>query len=196
MLWPTVTTYLSYQGFGYAGCDITPCSSVCGEGGQTLTQFRLPLRCRTSHPEPAQPGGSGVVTCNQLAYGGAASGRPFSSSACLSEHFLCPTGPTEITLQKATCCHHLWYHICCHTPFPPRQGSQAWFLLSIPMANWVWVCVTGALPAPSYYLYLPHVLSHYWHWVFSYRTDSFSLVFLDFLNIREQWWHTYLLPSF
>lgn len=117
------------------GCDITPCSSVCGEGGQTLTQFGLPLRCRTSHPEPAQSGGSGLVTCNQLAYCGAASGRPVSSSACLSEHFLCPTGTTKVTLQKATCCHHLWYHICCHAPFPPSQGSQACFPSSIPTAT-------------------------------------------------------------
>lgn len=40
--------------------------------------------------------------------------------------------------------------------------------------------------SPSCYLDPPCVLSHSWHWVFSYRTDSFSLIFLDFLNIRQQ----------
>lgn len=75
--------------------------------------------------------------------------------------------PPDVTLLDRV-------HICCHIAFPPNQWSQAWPPTSIPTATRGWVCVPQTLRI-SQLLTGPFacVLSHYWHWLFSYRMDSF-----------------------
>lgn len=158
------------------GCHIIPCPSLCGEVRPSPCQASSRMLNLSCWPCTAMFPVITWLTVDPLLH--------FPPLVLLSSH------PSSLfildllrSLYRKPGGHHLGgtLHSSYSEARPDLQPpcSPPWGELGL--------CPSCSLSlSPSCYGDTQCVLSHSWHWVFSYGTDSFSLIFLDFLNIRQQ----------